>query len=161
MRVFVSVGTQKFPFNRLIQTADEAAAQFGPDDRFFAQTGFSTYEPQHFTFKPFLQKEEFEEQIRSCDLLIVHGGVGTIITALKYGKNIIVIPRQGRYGEHVDDHQMQIAESFAQKDLVLCWHEGDDLAEMMRKAMEYTFAPYVSHRADMVSTIEQYLASLN
>jgi len=160
MNVFASVGTQKFPFNRLLGLVDQAAAQGGPQDRFFAQTGFSDFQSPRIESKPFLQKEEFEDRIQNCDLLIVHGGVGTIITALKYQKKIIVVPRLCKYGEHVDDHQMQIAESFEQKNLVLCYREGDDIRRLAEEAMGHSFAAYVSHRADMVSTIENYLASL-
>ena len=160
MRVFVCVGTQKFQFNRLLRLVDEAAAQRGANDAVFAQTGFSDYEPKHYTKQDFLQKEEFEQLIRDCDLLVTHGGVSTIITALKYSKKIVVIPRLGKYGEHVDDHQMQIAESFEQQGLVLCYRENDDLSALIEKALRFDFTPYVSHRADMVSTIERYLAEL-
>ena len=139
---------------------DGVAAKGGPDDSFFAQTGFSDYQPAHVSCQPFLTKEEFEGHIRACDLLIVHGGVGTIITALKYQKKIIVIPRLGKYGEHVDDHQTQIAESFEQQNLVLCYREGDDLLSLAKTALNTAFAPYVSHRLDMIATIEDYLSSL-
>lgn len=160
MKVFVSVGTQKFPFDRLLKLAEQAAQAGGPKDQYFAQSGFCNYTPQCITCKPFLQKEEFEQQIQDCDLLIVHGGVGTIITALKYQKKVVVIPRLGKYGEHVDNHQMQIARSFEQKGLVLCYREGDDILALVEKAKTYDFAPYVSHRADMISTIQAYLAGL-
>lgn len=159
MKVFASVGTQKFPFDRLLKLVDAAAAA-SPEDSFFAQTGNSLYIPRSFPSKPFLQKEEFEEQIRSCDLLFVHSGVGTIITALKAGRKIVVLPRLAKYGEHVDDHQLQIAEAFAEKNLVLCCGEGDDALTLMRQAMAHSFAPYVSHRADMLSVINEYLATL-
>ena len=160
MNVFASVGTQKFPFNRFMKLVEQVAVESGPQDHFFAQSGFSDYETSHIEMKPFLQKEEFEEKIRACDLLIVHGGVGTIITALKYGKKIIVVPRLGKYKEHVDDHQMQIAESFEKQNLVLCYREGDDICSLAKEALKHDFAPYVSHRADMISTIEKSLDTL-
>lgn len=160
MNVFASVGTQKFPFTRLLKLVDQAAAQGQPQDRFFAQTGFTDYQSPRIETKPFLPKEEFEERIKNCDLLIVHGGVGTMITALKYQKKIIVVPRLCKYGEHVDDHQMQIAESFEQKNLVLCCRDGDDILRLIEEAGHHSFAAYVSHRADMVRAIEGFLASL-
>ena len=159
MKVFVSVGTQKFPFDRLLRLADETAGN-RPDIQFFEQTGQSGYHPEHCESKDFLNADEFGEQIQSCDLLIVHSGVGTIIKGLNLHKRIVVVPRLAQYAEHVDDHQLQIAESFADKNLVLCYQEGDNLSDLIDRAMAHSFAPYISHRKEMVTTIEEYLETL-
>ena len=158
MKLFVCVGTQKFPFDRLLRLADKLAAE--PGYQVFAQSGYSEYRPQHYRSEPFLTKDVFEQQIRDCDLLLTHGGVSTIITGLREGKTILVLPRLAKYGEHVDDHQIQIARSFAEKNLVLCCEEGEELAGCIARAQAAQFAPYVSHRADMIEVIEQYLAGL-
>lgn len=102
--IFLTVGTQKFPFNRLLRAVDTLVADGVLDEEVFAQTGHSNYVPQNYAFRDFIGKTEFEQYVRNYDLLITHSGVATIITGLKLGKPIIVVPRFAKYGEHVDDH---------------------------------------------------------
>jgi UDP-N-acetylglucosamine transferase subunit ALG13 len=123
----------------------------------FAQTGHSDYVPRHFSWTPFLPKAEFEEKISRCRLLITHSGVGTIITGIKNKKPTIVYPRLAKYAEHVDDHQLEIATAFAEKNLVLLCGDGDDLADRIREAMGHSFSPYHSQRENMIATIRGYL----
>lgn len=157
MKIFLAVGTQKFPFDRLLRMVDEMAGAHEGEVSVFGQLGPSAYEPKHIQGKPFLSREEFDAAISGCDLLITHGGVNTIITSLKLEKKIITVPRLARYGEHVDDHQEQICHSFEEVGFALCYREGDDLWEDVGKAMANTYKPYVSHRLNMISTIEEYL----
>lgn len=158
--IFVAVGTQKFQFNRLLSTLDEMIDNGMIKEDVFAQTGHSDYQPQHYAFKDFLNKDEFENYVKQCDLLITHSGVATIIAGLKCNKPVIVVPRLAKFGEHVDDHQVQIAESFSEQNFVMMCSENDDLSETVKQAKEHTFSKYVSQRALMVKTIRDYLGSI-
>ena len=75
--VFVAVGTQKFPFNRLLKAVDELIEQGRLEEEVFAQVGHSDYVPRNYAYKDFLSKEEFQSCIERCDLLITHSGVAT------------------------------------------------------------------------------------
>lgn len=86
-----------------------------------------------------MPRESFENHIKNCDLLIAHSGVGAIITGSKYGKPVIVIPRLAKYKEHVDDHQVQIAEAFASENLILKCEEGDNIEVLINKALKHKF----------------------
>lgn len=158
--IFVTVGTQKFQFDRIFCALDELVAQGKIQDEIFAQIGHSTYEPRHFRWERFLDKEAFEQQIRHCDMLLTHGGVGTIICGLQSGKPVIVLPRLARFKEHVDNHQLQIAESFEKQNYVSVYREGDDLAELVHMAQTHEYAVYRSERRVVIETIQTYLASL-
>ena len=159
MKIFVSVGTQKFPFDRLLHLAD-GTAKDDPELSLFIQTGTSEFHPAYCESKAFLNAEEFEKQIHDCDLLIVHSGVGTIIKGLNGRKKIIVVPRLAKYGEHVDDHQLQIAEAFAEKNFVICYQDGENLRQLIREAAEHEFDVYTSHREDMIAAINSYLRTI-
>ena len=158
--IFVAVGTQKFQLNRLLKTIDDLIAQGQLEDEVFAQIGHSDYIPRHYRYKDFLSEEAFHSCISNCDVLITHSGVATIIAGLKLHKPVVVFPRLSRYGEHVDDHQIQIAESFSDKNLILMCQEPEELAQLVEQARTHTFAKYVYQRSLVEKTIRDYLASL-
>lgn len=155
--IFVILGTQKFQLNRLLMELDRYKEENLLQDEIIAQIGHSTYLPKHFQYTRFLNKEEFDHLIRKADLVITHSGVGSIITAIGAGKPVIVYPRLEKYGEHVDDHQADIAEAFCRKKYVLCCREEDDLLEKIRVCKSMTFEKYFSQTGQIVNIIEDYL----
>ena len=84
--IFVVLGTQKFPLNRLLKEIDDLVGSGKITEPVFAQIGWSDYIPQNFAFERFLEKSSFEEKIAECSMLITHSGVGTIVTGMRYGK---------------------------------------------------------------------------
>lgn len=158
--IYVAVGTQKFPFNRLLQKLDQYIEEGLIDEPIFAQIGSSTYKPKHYQYKDFLTREKFTEYVEQCDLLITHSGVATIMLGLKCKKPVIVIPRLTKHGEHVDDHQVQIAETFAEKNYVLQCGEEDNLADLIVEARKHHFDHYVSQKQQVVDTVRNYLNTI-
>ena len=140
--IFVTLGTQKFQMNRLIKAIDELAESGKVKDEFFIQTGASTYKPKFCKHVDFMDSEDYAKTISDCNLLITHAGVGTIITGKNAKKPVIVVPRQSRFGEHVDDHQKEIANAFASKGCVLNCGDIGDLYDDIEKARTYDFKPY-------------------
>ena len=158
--IFVAVGTQKFQFNRLLKAVDDLVEQGCLEGEVFAQIGHSDYVPRNYAYKDFISKDDFQACINRCDLLITHSGVATIIAGLKQGKPVVVVPRLAKFGEHVDDHQFQIAESFSTKNLLLMCKEQDNLADIVQEAKNHIFAEYVSQREKMIGTIREYLEKI-
>ena len=158
--IFVSVGTQKFPMDRLLKMLDEMAAAGEITDEIFAQSGYCTYTPEHYPVRPFLPPEEFAARMADSDLVIAHGGVSVIVAALNMHKPVIVFPRLAAYGEHVDDHQLEIAQALAEKDHVLTVTDRAELTTALRQVGSHTFAPYISGRSAVVSRIEEFIDSI-
>lgn len=158
--IFVSVGTQKFPLDRLLKEIDLMVENKSIDEDVFAQIGNSTYKPKNYRYEKFLSPIDFEKVVKKSDLIVTHSGVATIITSLKNAKPVVVFPRLSKYGEHVDDHQVQIAHTFADKNYVACCDDEDDLSEVIKKARQIEFDTYVSKRTEMVNEIKEYLHSL-
>lgn len=154
--IFVILGTQKFQLNRLLRQMDEQIAAGNIAGEVFAQTGHSDYVPKHYKYQDFVNKEQFEKLIAEADLVVTHSGVGSIVTALKYGRPTVVYPRLSKYKEHVDDHQMEIAEAFERKGYVLCCREEDDLHEVLGRAAEYPFAHYESQTGKIVGLVKAF-----
>jgi UDP-N-acetylglucosamine transferase subunit ALG13 len=111
--IFVTVGTQG-QFDRLIRTVDEWAGMRGRND-VFAQTGPSDYRSEYIRTERFIDPAEFRKRVESASLVIAHAGMGSIISALELGKQIIVMPRRASLGEHRNDHQVATAKRFAEQ----------------------------------------------
>lgn len=156
--IFITLGTQKFQFNRLLKKIDELISEKKIKEKVFAQIGNSDYKPINFKYKEFLNKEEFEECVKKADLIITHAGVGTIITALNFDKRVIVVPRLAKYKEHVDDHQVEIAESFSKKGFVLSSGENiEDLYENIKKSKTMEFKKYISSNKKINNVIDEFI----
>jgi len=108
--IFITVGTEKFPFNRLLETLDKAAVLGAMGHDIFAQTGASTYKPKHFDFKRLIDFDQMIEKIKKADIVIAHAGVGTVVLCLSLGKVPILFPRRNELGEHLDNHQLEFAQ---------------------------------------------------
>ena len=143
MNIFVAVGTQKFPFNRLLKLAEELSKE---GQEVFVQTGNSDYKSSAYSSAAFLNPLEYEKKIAECDVLVTHSGVGTIISGIKSGKKVIVVPRLSKNGEHVDDHQIQIADAFSKLNFILQYKEGDKISDLVEQAKNKEFAQYESGR---------------
>lgn len=102
--IFVTVGAQ-MPFDRLIRTIDEWAVSRARSD-IFAQIGPSDFCPKSIEITRFIDPSDFRKRIEAASLIVAHAGMGTIITALEYGKPIIVMPRRGDLRETRNDHQV-------------------------------------------------------
>ncbi|MCD8110784.1 MAG: glycosyl transferase [Clostridiales bacterium] len=157
--IFVAAGTQKFQMNRLLIEVDNLVGAGIIDADVYAQSGNSTYKPTGYNYAPFLTKQKFDEKIDECELLITHGGVGTIVSGLKHNKAIIVVPRLKKYKEHVDDHQLQIADSFAKLGYILKCEEMENLPAAIEKAKSYKFGTYKSDRGKMLKYLDRYIAN--
>lgn len=159
--IFITVGTQKFQFDRLIQAMDEIVGANKITEDVFAQIGNCEYIPRNFSYKRFLDAEEYEKCMKQCNIVIAHSGVATIIKGIQEEKNIIVVPRLKRFGEHVDDHQRQIADAFEDLDFIMQCLDVNQLAEMISKAKNHTFAKYKSQRDSVINTIDMYISTIN
>lgn len=158
--IFITVGTQKFQFNRLLKAMDELVSSGRIAEKVYAQTGHSNYLPRNYSFSAFLNKDVFNQYVAECDLLVTHSGVATIISGMKCRKPIIVMPRLARYGEHVDDHQVQIAASFGSKNYVLYAKDESQLADLISISKTHAFDQYISRRSEMITTIKAYMQSM-
>lgn len=155
--IFVVVGTQKFPLDRLLRALDELAARGDWKEEILAQTGHSSYRPKHYPAVDFLPREEFEAAVSRCDLLLTHAGIGTVMTGLRMGKPVIVFPRLARYHEHVDDHQREIARSFAEMGYVMLCEDAGALGRTIEASRSHAFRPYLQQPNEMVEQICGFL----
>lgn len=130
--IFVTVGSRNYPFDRLFIKLDELFDKGIIKDEVFAQIGTSTYKPKNYKYKDFISQEKFLHYINKSDLVISHGASGSIMKALNAGKKVIAVTRLAKYGEHIDDHQIQNNEAFGENKYVIPVYEMDSLEEAFK-----------------------------
>lgn len=125
--IFVTVGSRNYPFDRLFKKLDELYEDGTLIEPMFAQVGTSSYIPKYFDYRAFINPEEFNEIIKEADIVVSHGASGSIMKALNAGKKVIAVTRLKKYGEHINDHQIQNNEAFGSNHYVLPVYEMEEL----------------------------------
>ena len=141
--IFVTVGTAR-DFSRLVKKVDEIAKNI--KDEIIIQKGQTKYTPKNCKYFDFVTRDEFSNYVKEADIVITHGGVGSIISSLNYNKPTIVVPRRKKYNEHKNDHQMDIARELEREGNVSVCYEVENLKKKIRDVKKIRL---VSNRKEM------------
>ena len=155
--IFITLGSQKFQFNRLLKKIDDLIEKgiiVGP---VYAQIGYSDYIPKNYTYEKYVNREKFAEYQAMSDIVITHGGTGAIIGAVKQGKKVIAVPRLAKYGEHVDNHQLQIIEQFKEQNLICGLNDCSEIEEALKYVETHNFNEYVSNTQKYIDYISEFI----
>ena len=158
--IFLAVGTQ-FGFDRLVKAVDEAIARGQIQDSVFAQIGPGVYLPKHIEYVVSLEKEMFDQTLHSCEAIISHAGMGNIALALKTQKPLLVMPRLKKYGEVVNNHQVDTARKFEQLGHILAAYDTDELAEKIKLLKTFVPKPRFPNRQGVIDRIGRFLTTGN
>lgn len=149
--ILVTLGTQKQPFTRLLNIIEKSKIK----EEIVVQCGHTKYESKKMKIFDFVNYEEMEKLVEKADIIITHGGTGSIVEPLKKGKKIIACPRLEKYGEHVDDHQIQIVDSFAETGYILKLDEKDDIDKLIAKIKKAKMVKFVSNTDNFIKNIKE------
>lgn len=158
--IFVTVGTQKFQFDRLLKKLDVYKSETNEDHELIAQIGYSNYKPNNYEFVDFLPPKKLLQYIQQSEMVITHAGTSSIIQALKMEKKVLVVPRQKKYGEHVDNHQIEICKAFSSENYIEDVYNINDLAEKINKAKNKEYNKYTFDNSELLYSIEMFLLNL-
>lgn len=137
--ILVTLGTQDKSFVRLLTAIQKQIDLGNIKERVVVQAGCTKFNSHDMEIFDLIPMEDFDKLISECDLLITHGGVGSIISGLNKNKKVIAAARLAKYKEHVNDHQLQIIENFSRKGYILKLEDFDKLNEVIDEAV--TFKP--------------------
>lgn len=127
--IFVTVGTHEQQFNRLIRYID----RLNPDEDVMIQIGYSDYEPVNCRWESMLPYSQMVQYMEEARIVITHGGPSSIMMPLQMGKVPIVVPRQKKFGEHVNDHQVEFVRKISGNTGIIPVYQIEDLADIIRK----------------------------
>ena len=129
MSIFVTVGNSKKNFSRLLNEIVKLRPLI--NEEIVVQHGHTLFKYEGFTTYSFLNEKDFLFHIKKSDLIITHGGVGTIISAHNFKKNMIIVPRQLKYKEHINDHQMELAKYIELSGIGIVVYEIENLKKLI------------------------------
>ncbi len=122
-RVVVTLGTNNYDFSRLVAALLKALPS---NADVLWQTGATDVSHLPIEGRRFVPEDELFEAMCKADVVVAHAGAGSALTALRSGHCPILVPRRLAYGEHVDDHQHEIAAELARRHLAVA-AEADEL----------------------------------
>jgi UDP-N-acetylglucosamine transferase subunit ALG13 len=124
--VLVTMGTNAYPFHRLIEFIASLDIYHDQNVRWFIQTGgFEVKEkPKNGEVVDMTTRDEMEALVKESSLVISHCGIGSINQMLSYQKKVIFVPRVEQYGEFSDDHQLQIARELTNSNMTIVFPDG-------------------------------------
>lgn len=159
--IFVTLGTQDKTFERLLKAIDKSIEKGEIKEKVIVQAGNTKYESKNMEILDLISPDKFQQLVDECDLLITHGGVGSILSAVKQGKKIIAAPRLKKYNEHVNDHQKQIIKEFAKDGYIIELEDMDKLGEALQKAKKFKPKKFKSHTKEMINLVEDIIEKEN
>ena len=158
--IFVTVGTQDKPFTRLLEAIEQAIIKGQIKDKVIVQSGYTKYDSKHMEVLEYIPFEEFEDYIEKADVIITHGGVGSIVSAIKKGKKIVAVARLAEYGEHTNDHQLQIIEKMSKDGYIIDGNDLENIAQSIENAQKLVSKEYVSNTERFIENLTDEIEKL-
>lgn len=155
--ILVLLGTQNNQFKRLLQEIEKCIDNGIINQRVVVQAGFTKFSSDKMNIFDLKPKEVIDNLVDEAEFIITHGGVGSIIMALKKNKKVIAVPRLSEFSEHVNNHQRQIVEIFNEKGYILGVQNMEDLADAIKQINEFMPAKYSGDNSKMLSIIENFI----
>lgn len=155
--ILITLGTQDKSFKRLLEAVDREIEKGNIKDKVIVQAGCTKYNSKNMEIFDLIPYDKFEEYIKKCDLLITHGGVGSIITGLKNNKKVIAAARLAKYKEHTNDHQLQIIENFSSSGYILALDDFDELDKVLEQLKKFKPKKYQSNTKNIIKLVKNYI----
>ncbi|MEA5442019.1 glycosyltransferase [Cyanobium gracile] len=147
--ILVSVGTEQFPFNRLMHWLELLIQNQLIDEDIIVQYGTCTFLPSGTTVYRLVKEDSFRELIQEARIVIAHCGEGTVLLLDTLQKPFILVPRSVRFQEHVDDHQVELALALSEMGVPIAWSPGD--------LLRFLQAPFQTSISDVTDSSAQSL----
>ncbi len=159
--IFVITGTEAYPFNRLISEIDKLKMEKNITDEVYIQLGSCTFKPEFCTWDNWLPFDKMCENIKKADIVITHAGAGTTLLCLDLGKKPIIVTRQKRYNEHLDDHQVPFAKMMESLEYAIVAYDVREIRGCMEKLImnKNQQTKYKKNNSTLVTYLNSWLNS--
>lgn len=155
--IFATVGTQ-LPFPRLFSALDKLAPDLG--EEIIAQTGPNAGTWSNLELCEKLAPSDFEQLFSSARIVVAHAGVGSILSAKRHQRPLVILPRRYKLGEHRNDHQLATARQVEKLPGIYVAWEVDNLASLLKSSglAAATEAQSSSHAA-LITRLQEFIAT--
>jgi len=158
--ILVLLGTFQIEFPRPLMVIEQLLQENKLQEKVIVQNGFTNFNSSLLDMRPFMSSEELDQLYKESRIIITHAGTGSLMKGIKMGKKIISIPRLKKYGEHIDDHQLEIHTELANLQYIYPWNDGDSLEKILIDLENFHPVEYISHKNDMINYLKSYIDSL-
>ena len=155
--ILVTLGTQNNSFHRLLEEVQKCIDKKIIDEEVVVQAGATKFESKDMKIFGLIPFEELTKYIEQANFIITHGGVGSIVTCLKRNKKVIVVPRYHKYGEHVNDHQLQIVETFDGQGFIKGIQRVEDLEKAIKELPDFKPEKFTSNTQNVINIVGDYI----
>lgn len=155
--IFVMLGTQKNNFHRLLEEIQKCIDSKVIQEKVIVQAGATKIDSKDMEIFDMISNDELNNYISQARFIICHGGVGSILSAIKQGKKVISVPRLSQYGEHVNDHQIQMVETFNEQGFIKGIMEVSDLEKAIKEIDEFEPKKFISNNKNILNMIEDFI----
>lgn len=158
--IFVTLGTQDKTFERLLVAIEKQIECGVIQEEVIVQGGYTHYLSKTLKMFDLVDMHQFNQWMDQADLIITHGGAGSIMTALKKGKRVIAAARLKQFQEHTNDHQVQLVDSFEKEGYLLALHDFSKLGEVIEASQHFIPKKVVSNTQNMIDLIEKFISEI-
>lgn len=158
--IFVTVGTQDKPFTRLLKAIDEAIERKEIVEDVVVQAGYTKYESKNMQVLEYIPFDKFGEYLDKADVIITHGGVGSILSSVKKGKKVVAVARLSKFGEHTNDHQLQVIEKMSKQGYIINGNDLQDIGKAVEEAKKMQVKEYISNTDNFISELRKEIDKL-
>ena len=155
--ILVMLGTQNNSFKRLLKELDRLKENKIIKEEIIVQAGYTKYESKNLEIFDFIDKNKLEEYQDKADLIITHGGVGSIISSIKNGKKVIAVPRLKEYSEHVNNHQKDIVESFSEQGYIIGINNIKELEKAYKDIKTFKPKKYIPNNSKIIKIVDDFI----
>ncbi len=155
--ILVTLGTQDKTFVRLLEKIDQLINNGLIKDKVIVQAGFTKYNSENMEIFDLIPQDEFNDLMDKADIIITHGGVGNIISALEKNKKVIAVPRLAKYGEHINDHQTQIIAKFNALGYIIGLQDVDELDDAVKQIKKFKPKKFVHDNSKMLNLVSKLI----
>ncbi len=153
--ILIFLGTIKMDFKRPLVEIENLCRQGFIDERIIVQAGYTKYSSKYFEMIPFIDPHRIDDLLNDARIVISHAGTGSVLSALKKEKKIIAVARYAEYDEHVDNHQIDLLNEFAESKYIIPWRKEDKLIHLLEKVNEFKPNPYKSNKQIVIEYIRK------
>ena len=158
--ILVLLGTQNNSFHRLLEEIEKNIKDGIIKEEVIIQAGYTKFETDKMKIIDLMSKEQLGKYQDEADLIITHGGVGSIISSIEKEKKVIAVPRMHEYGEHVNNHQKEIVKDFNDKGYIIGIEKVEDLKQAIIKSNGFEPKKYQPNNEKMLKIIEDFIDNI-
>lgn len=157
--IIILLGTQNYSFSRLLEEVQRCIDSGVINEEVIVQAGGTKFSSAQMELFTLIEQDKLTDLMKKADIIITHGGVGSIVSGIKLHKKVIAVPRRQKYGEVANDHQIQIIETFSKEGFIIGLHDVSELESALKNINFFEPKALKSNTENIINIISEFVNS--